>query len=190
MGSYTVMGRQQYSAAPRDIMRVYAILLSIGIIASTVGAAKDSKGCNEEKQAEFKECTESAYTEYITVWNKGSDGPKEDFYARKSCNYITKTIEECSCILKDCISEEELKKYMNDQYNSALEKVQTNIPNWDSQKCPAAKGHIDSLDSTEVAKDAEDDMCAKYNKNPDPTGSAAYFTASIFCTLIPAMIFM
>ena len=101
----------------------------------------------------------SAHTEYSTAWNKGSDGPKKDFYARKSCNYITRTIEvilidsyciikkkilktvlkECSDKLKDCMNEEELTAYKNYQYDGVLETVQASAPNWDSEKCPAVK---------------------------------------------------
>ena len=59
-------------------------------------------------------------------------------YATK--NFLTLFIQECSDILKDCVDEEEMKKYKNVQYKGVLGKAQADdFPDWDSQKCPAAK---------------------------------------------------
>jgi len=172
------MGSGQYSVTLRDIMRVVSFIVFIGIIGGTIGGTRhtrDTEGCDPtEVMDEVKECNENAHHEYTTQWQKGSDGTKADFYARKSCNYITEVME-CNGKLACFLDEEQLKQNQAEQFESVLKNVQENIPNWDSTKCPAAKAHIDG-----AAAEDEDPQ-------PQPTGSATSVTVSILSTLVMAI---
>ena len=48
-------------------------------------------------------------------------------------------MQDCSDILKDCMDEEQLDSYKDEQYKNALGNIQANIESWDSDKCPAVK---------------------------------------------------
>merc|ERR1711970_341888 len=104
-----------------------------------------------------------AYTTYLAAWEKGDDGTKADFSARKACNYITETIEDCSNILTDCMDEEQMHRYKDEQYENALGNIEATIENWDSKKCPAVQRHIDRLNAAEAEKDTDEDKDAEDN---------------------------
>merc|ERR1712168_1149690 len=184
-----------------------ALVCLLGILGTTLGGARytrDTEGCNQEElMVEVEQCTSMAYTTYTSAWAKGDDGTKADFYARKSCNYITETIEECSDLFKDCMDEE---------YTNSLKNIEDNIESWDPTKCPAVQRHNDRLNAAEAAKDTKDDTTpdvektAEENENAEkekgaednntaeqeqstgeenqkPTASATSLAVSIFSTL-------
>merc|ERR1712179_878271 len=195
---------------------MYTVLVCIlGILATTLGGARytrDTGGCNQEELlVEVEQCASMAHTTYREAWAKGDDGTKADFYARKSCNYITETIEDCSDILKHYMDEEQLNSYKDEQYKNALENVEANIETWDSSKCPAVQRHKDRLiaaedentpaadENAEENKDAEKDKGAEDNnageqeqstgeENQEPTASATSLAVSIFSTLVLALL--
>lgn len=164
---------------------------------------------------EVEQCSTLAHTTYTAAWARGDDGTKTDFYARKSCNYLTEAIEDCSNILKDCMDEEQLDSYKDKQYKGALANVEANIESWDSTKCPAVQRHNDRLNAAEAEKGTEDentpDKTAEENKdaekekgaednnaaeqeqstgeeNQEPTASATSLAVSIFSTLVFALL--
>jgi len=201
---------------------MYTILVCIlGILGTTLGGARytrDTEGCNQEELlVEVTQCATMAHNTYTSAWAKGDDGTKADFYARKSCNYITETIEDCSDILEDCMDEEQLTSYKDEQYKNTLENVEANIETWDSSKCPAVQRHKDRLiaaeaekgtedentpaadENAEENKDAEKDKGAEDNnageqeqstgeENQEPTASATSLAVSIFSTLVLALL--
>merc|ERR1711970_204468 len=113
-----------------------------------------------------------AYTTYLAAWEKGDDGTKSDYFARKSCNYITETIEDCSNILTDCMDEEQMHRYKDEQYKNALGNIEATIENWDSKKCPAAQRHIDRLNAAEAEKDTDEDKTAEEIKDAEDNSAA------------------
>merc|ERR1711942_331117 len=146
---------------------MYTILVCVlGILGTTIGGARytrdtEAESCNQEELLEeVEKCASSAYTTYTSAWAKGDDGTKADFYARKSCTYITETVEVCGGeILKDCMEEELLTSYMDEQYKNTLGNVLDNVENWDSDKCPVVKRHIDRLNAAE-----QDQLTGEDNK--------------------------
>merc|ERR1712055_399789 len=186
---------------------MYTILVCIlGILGTTLGGARytrDTEGCNQEELlVEVTQCATMAHNTYTSAWAKGDDGTKADFYARKSCNYITETIEDCNDILEDC---------MDEQYKNALENIEANIESWDSSKCPAVQRHNDRLIAAEAEKGTEEentpdaDETAEKDKgtednnageqeqstgeeNQEPTASATSLAVSIFSTLVLALL--
>merc|ERR1712179_509650 len=177
---------------------MYTVLVCIlGILATTLGGARytrDTEGCNQEELlVEVEQCASMAHTTYREAWAKGDDGTKADFYARKSCNYITETIEDCSDILKHCMDEEQLNSYKDEQYKNALENIEANIETWDSSKCPAVQRHKDRLIAAEADKGAEDNNAGEQEQstgeeNQEPTASATSLAVSIFSTLVLALL--
>jgi len=201
---------------------MYTILVCIlGILGTTLGGARytrDTEGCNQEElMVEVQQCSTLAHTTYTSAWAKGDDGTKADFYARKSCNYITEAIEDCSDLLKHCMDQEQLDSFKDEQYKGALANIEANIETWDSTKCPAVQRHNDRLNAADAEKgtddentpneettaeqnkDAEEDKIAEDNnaaeqeqstgeENQEPTASATSLAVSILSTLIFALL--
>merc|ERR1712212_693180 len=193
---------------------MYTTLVCIlGILGTTLGGARytrDTEGCNQEElMVEVQQCSTLAHTTYMSAWAKGDDGTKADFYARKSCNYITEAIEDCSDLFKHCMDEEQLDSFKDEQYKGALANIEANIETWDSTKCPAVQRHNDRLNAAEAEKgtdktaeekkDAEKEKGAEDNnaaeqeqstgeENQEPTASATSLAVSIFSTLVFALL--
>jgi len=107
----------------------------------------------DDKNEELEACRLGAYEEYKEAFAAGDDG-RPDWLARKSCNYMTKTIEECSeGMVGECMTEEEVNEMKDHQLKGILEQLSATINEWDSQKCPAMKAH---LDRTNAAAEEEE----------------------------------
>merc|ERR1712055_830901 len=151
---------------------MYTILVCIlGKLGTTLGGARytrDTEGCNQEELlVEVTQCATMAHNTYTSAWAKGDDGTKADFYARKSCNYITEAIEDCSDLFKHCMDEEQLDSFKDEQYKGALANIEANIETWDSTKCPAVQRHTDRLNAADVDKGAEEDKGAGDNNTAE-----------------------
>merc|ERR1711970_483881 len=77
----------------------------------------------------------------MEAFAKGDDG-RPDFLARKTCNYVT-AAEDCTQLLTDCKTLEELNKMRDDQFTLVLENIIKHVPDWDSEKCPAIKEYLE-----------------------------------------------
>merc|ERR1711913_191315 len=164
------------------MMRVATILLAIAMIATARGDAACDKA-----EKELVACTTKAYQNYQTEFAKGNDG-RPDWMARKSCNYLTEVYETCGNMLVGvCKSQEEVDKDKDGQLKEASEQVSARVPNWDSEKCPPMKAHLDRLNpDTEGTDQGETDKVEtdKHTKESDPTASATSVTASILSILV------
>jgi len=134
--------------------------------ANTLRAERDA--C-EEIREDVQICQTGAYQEYKTAITAGEDG-RPDWMARKSCNYITATIEECTNqLVGDCATEEEVNDMKDGQLEGLLEQLSDTIEEWDSEKCPAIKAYMDrnpaaedeevaaSVDTAAQEKEEDDD---------------------------------
>merc|ERR1712179_202739 len=73
----------------------------------------------------------------------GDDG-RRDWMARKACNYITATIEECTNgLVGDCATEEEVNDMKDGQIDGLLEQLSDTIQEWDHEKCQPIKAYLD-----------------------------------------------
>merc|ERR1712212_906907 len=159
-------------------MRVLAIIVAIAI----AEAAAEATECDQAQKAEeLKTCSAEATAEYAAAFAKGNDG-RPDWEARKSCNYMTASIEGCTNKLQGCMTEERINAYKDLQFKSTLENVKSKVPNWDSDKCPAAKTYLDRL----AAAEAEAKKQEETENQPKPTSSAPFVTASILSTMVVA----
>merc|ERR1712212_369479 len=160
-------------------MRVLAIIVAIAFIAEA--AARDTKCDQAQKAEELKACAAEATAEYAATFAKGEDG-RPDWQARKSCNYMTATIEGCTNKLQGCMTEERVNAYKDLQFKKTLEDVKDRVPNWDSDKCPAAKTYLDRLAAAEADAKKQEET----ENQPEPISSAPFVTASILSTLVVA----
>merc|ERR1719370_1974112 len=105
--------------------------------------------------ADFDVCTKQAYQNYQNAFMKGDDGTKPDWMARKSCTYLTESVETCgNKLVGVCQSQEEVNKEKDEQLKTALVQIRQKVPNWDSDKCPAMKAHEDRLRAAEPTSSA------------------------------------
>merc|ERR1712013_114837 len=129
------------------------LVLSTLTTNSSANILRVERDACDDKNEELEACRLGAYEEYKEAFAAGDDG-RPDWLARKSCNYMTKTIEECSeGMVGECMTEEEVNEMKDHQLKGILEQLSATINEWDSQKCPAMKAH---LDRTNPAEDEEE----------------------------------
>jgi len=129
------------------------LVLSTLTTNSSANTLRVERDACDDKTEELEACRLGAYEEYKEAFAAGDDG-RPDWLARKSCNYMTKTIEECSeGMVGECMTEEEVNEMKDHQLKGILEQLSATINEWDSQKCPAMKAH---LDRTNAAEDEEE----------------------------------
>jgi len=110
-----------------------------------------------EKEKEANECRVNAYADFKTSLEAGQDG-RPDWLARKSCNYITSAVEECANEqIGDCFTMEEVNKIRDEQIPGLLEQISQSIKEWDSEKCPAIKNHLERMNRANSEEEEEDD---------------------------------
>merc|ERR1719466_699696 len=107
-----------------------------------------------------------AYDDYKTAFESGDDG-RPDWMARKSCNYMTSAVEDCgNKLIGDCNTEDDVTAMKDEQLKSILEQLQQSVDEWDSDKCPAVKAHIDRA----KGEDAETDDAGEDDAGEDDAG--------------------
>jgi len=121
---------------------------------------------------DFNACTKEAYRTYTAAIAAGDDG-REHWRARKSCNYMTDSIENCGQKLVEggCMSEEAVNKMKDDQLKKILTNLQVTVADWDSDKCPPIKDHIERMKAAEaeqVAPAAETAKVQAEDPAPEP----------------------
>merc|ERR1712002_54390 len=125
------------------------LVLSAFTTNSSANTLRVERDACDDKDEELEACRLGAYEEYKEAFAAGDDG-RPDWLARKSCNYMTKTIEECSeGMVGECMTEEEVHEMKDHQLKGILEQLSATINEWDSQKCPAMKAHLDRTNAAE-----------------------------------------
>lgn len=131
---------------PGSNMRSYhLVILSVGLVVFVEGSTRvkrEEEDKCEKVKAEHSKCVTKAYDDYRKAATQ-NDG-KPDFMARKACNYMTAAVEECgNKLVGDCYTEDKVNAMKDEQVDKVLDKLQQNIKEWESDKCPAVKQHID-----------------------------------------------
>merc|ERR1719435_210457 len=114
-------------------MRGLTILVAVGIIAGAFGEETPETPETPETTetpltpeclkatTEFEACTLQAYRNYEAAFAKGDDKKKPAWLARKSCNYLTETVETCGAnMIGPCYTEEQLNQEKDKQIANAL----------------------------------------------------------------------
>merc|ERR1711942_393618 len=136
------------------------LVLSTLTTNSSANTLRVERDACDDKNEELEACRLGAYEEYKEAFAAGDDG-RPDWLARKSCNYITKTIEECSeGMVGECMTEEEVNEMKDHQLKGILEQLSATINEWDSQKCPAMKAHLDRTNAAEEEEETPEEVAA------------------------------
>jgi len=157
------------------------IIVCLGLLGTTMGGTRYTRDTTETEEckkakAEFEDCRNKAYADYKKAFTEGDDKKKPDWLARKSCNYLTDTVEVCgNKLVGTCMTQEEVNKQKDEQLKDSLEQVKKNIPSWNSDKCPAMKDHLDRLAAAEAGE-------------AEPTGSATSVQVSVLFFLAITLI--
>jgi len=138
------------------------VMVSVITLSRTSSIRKERDTC-DQVLADFDACTLQAYNDYKTAFEGGDDG-RPDWMARKSCNYMTAAVEDCgNKLIGECNSEEEVTANKDHQLTGILMQLQSSIEEWDSDKCPAIKDHIDRMradkegEGSDVQENVEED---------------------------------
>merc|ERR1712212_1386234 len=129
---------------------------------STIRVERDA--CDDLIEA-FQVCTTKAYTDYTEAIAAGDDG-RPDWFARKSCNYVTAAVEDCgNTLIGDCMTEEEVNTEKDRQIKDVLQQLSEKIDEWDSEKCPAVKEHLARTNPVENGEggDSEESVTEESN---------------------------
>jgi len=103
---------------------------------------EEEKSCSQVT-TDYNKCTKEALKDHMAAIGRGYDG-RPDWVARKTCNYMTAAVEDCTMILiGPCNTEEEVTRMKDYQFQGILNQLATNVEEWDSAKCPAVKAHVD-----------------------------------------------
>merc|ERR1711875_154140 len=127
---------------------------------SSANTLRVERDACDDKTEELEACRLGAYEEYKEAFAAGDDG-RPDWLARKSCNYMTKTIEECSeGMVGECMTEEEVNEMKDHQLKGILEQLSATINEWDTQKCPAMKAHLDRTNTADDEEETPEEVAA------------------------------
>eukprot|EP00092_Neocalanus_flemingeri_P007597 GFUD01008199.1.p2 GENE.GFUD01008199.1~~GFUD01008199.1.p2 ORF type:complete len:182 (-),score=46.44 GFUD01008199.1:2007-2552(-) len=128
------------------LVLVFLLMLCLGL---SIRMARDA--C-DQVFGDFGACTSLSYNAYKAAFEAGDDG-RPDWMARKACNYMTAAVEECgNKLVGECNSEQEVTDMKDHQLKVILMQLQTSVQEWDSEKCPAVKAHIDRMKGEAVAE--------------------------------------
>merc|ERR1719356_526970 len=144
---------------------------------SFFAATKAAEDC-EKVRAEFDECAQKAYEDYKNAFQAGDDG-RPDWMARKSCNYMTAAVEECGDkLVGACNTCEEVTVMKDEQLKKVLQNVKSSVKEWDTNKCPATKAHMERVKALEKGETIEAKCKSAVNDNLDGGVATAALTVS------------
>merc|ERR1719300_933192 len=127
------------------------LVFLLSLFSATKAADEDC----EKVRAEFDKCAQKAYEDYKNAFQAGDDG-RPDWMARKSCNYMTAAVEECGDkLVGECKTCEEVTALKDEQLKKVLQNVKSSVKEWDTNKCPATKAHMERMKALEKGETIE-----------------------------------
>jgi len=134
-------------------MRFSLLLVVSFITLSRTNIIRKERDTCDQVLADFDACTLQAYNDYKVAFEAGDDG-RPDWMARKSCNYMTAAVEDCgNKLIGECNTEEEVNENKDHQLKGILIQLQSSVEEWDSEKCPAIKDHINRVKGEEIVEE-------------------------------------
>merc|ERR1712228_206605 len=130
-------------------------------------------------------CAQKAYEDYKNAFQAGDDG-RPDWTARKSCNYMTATVEKCGDkLVGECNTCEEVTTMKDEQLKEVLRNVKSSVKEWDTNKCPATKAHLERMKALEKGETIEANCKSSVDANVEDGGVATTaLTASVLSSLL------
>jgi len=143
-----------------------ATIICIGLLLPLDGVQGQdpSLGARCKKvRLDFQACAKKAHHDYSLAMAAGDDG-REAFSARKACNYITQSVDECGqMLIGECNSEEKVIEMKDSQIANFEKRLSTGDDLWESEKCPTVKAYLER----KKAKEGGDEVMAQ-EQNPAP----------------------
>merc|ERR1712168_607956 len=158
------------SLSPGTMARL-SLLALVVLIANCSGSSlrieRDADACDQLRE-EVTTCTMNAYKEYQNDFLAGEDG-RPDWFARKACNYLTASIEDCyGKLIGDCATEEDVNDMRDQAIPGVLGQLSGSMEEWDSEKCPVVKNHLDRVkEETSEDDDAQVESAAQKEEEND-----------------------
>merc|ERR1719300_862532 len=150
---------------------------------SFFGATKASNEECDKVRAEFDQCAKKAYEDYKKAFQAGDDG-RPDWMARKSCNYMTAAVEGCGDkLVGECNTCEEVTAMKDEQLKKVLKNVKSSVNEWDTNKCPATKAHMERVKALEKGETIE----AKCKPSVDDNVEGGVATAALTVSVLSAL---
>merc|ERR1719347_1321578 len=99
---------------------------------------------------------------------EGEDG-RPDWFARKACNYLTASVEDCyGKLIGDCATEEDVNDMRDQAIPGVLGQLSESSEEWDSEKCPVVKNHLERVkEETAEDDDAQVESAAQKEEEND-----------------------
>jgi len=124
-----------------------ATVICIGLVLaleSVQGQGEPNLGARCKKiRLEFQACAKKAHQDYAAAMAAGDDG-REAFSARKACNYITASVDECgNLLLGECNTPEKVQELKDSQIENFEKRLSEKDELWESEKCPAVKAYLE-----------------------------------------------
>jgi len=139
------------------------LVLVLAVLGLVVEGARVRRDDCAEVMKKFTDCTKQAYAEYDVEYKKGPDGRK-DWFARKSCNYMTASVDTCGDQLLACETQEEVNIRKDRQIKSILTQLEAQVDTWDSTKCPVVVAYNERLAAAAAPQTAAQGEAT----NPEP----------------------
>merc|ERR1711915_1127481 len=163
-----------------EIMR--SLLPLLFFLISFFGVIKAANEECDKVRADFDQCAKKAYEDYKKAFQAGDDG-RPDWMARKSCNYMTAAVQGCGDkLVGECNTCEEVTTMKDEQLKLVLKNVQSSVKEWDTNKCPATKSHIERMKALEEGKTIEANCKSSVEVTPG-SATQTVLTASIISSL-------
>merc|ERR1711872_904402 len=146
-----------------------SLLALVVLIANCSGSSlRIERDACDQLQEEVTTCTMNAYKEYQNDFLAGEDG-RPDWFARKACNYLTASIEDCyGKLIGDCATEEDVNDMRDQAIPVVLGQLSESMEEWDSEKCPVVKNHLERVkEETAEDDDAQVESAAQKEEEND-----------------------
>merc|ERR1712142_759477 len=150
-----------------------SLLAVVVLIANCSGSTlRIKRDACDQLQEEVTTCTMNAYKEYQNDFLAGEDG-RPDWFARKACNYLTASIEDCyGKLIGDCATEEDVNDMRDQAIPGVLGQLSESMEEWDSEKCPVVKNHLERVkEETAEDDDAQVESAAQKEEENDEEDS-------------------
>merc|ERR1719378_1439054 len=161
-----------------------SILPLLFFLLSFLCAAKAANEDCEKVRAEFDQCAKKAYEDCKKAFQAGDDG-RPDWMARKSCNYMTAAVEGCGDkLVGECKTCEEVTALKDEQLKKVLKNVKSSVKEWDTNKCPATKAHMERMKALEKGETIEAKCKSSVDDNVEGGVASTTLTASVLSVFL------
>merc|ERR1712179_340218 len=91
---------------------------------------------------QYEDCKMNAYAVYQSAMTSKPDD-RPDWRARKTCTYMTTTIQDCATQqIGECYTEEEVAILIDEEIPKIMAQLSTTIKEWNSDLCPVVEDYL------------------------------------------------